>query len=324
MSLKQFLYDKKQAVKAHRTPKMHFAEGEKLAIVQGLDVGKLQTILADYKVINDINVVSDDDYGRIEIFFGSPRKESLKRMTSLKWLQLSSAGLNGYDDRSLYSGDVLLTTARGVYGLPISECVIGDIIFLMKSALSNAVGKKYSVPALSSTDFAGATVIICGAGDIGRNVALRCKGMQSGRIIGFDKFVTYAEHFDELYAPDRLEEFIALADVVVSALPATDETDGIFNKKTFSLMKRGALFINVGRGNSVDQKALLDSINNGHLGGAALDATTPDPLPQSHPLRKSGRVLITDHLSCISTGNSQRLIDHYCSQAELYVNGELK
>lgn len=324
MSLKQNLYLKKQAVIAARTPKMKIGAEQKIIIAQDCDTKPFADIFSGYAVSDGLKNIADEDLGRIECYFGAPDKAKLPKMTSLKWLQLSSAGLNGYDDKSLYSApDVKLTNAKGIYGLPISECVIADILFLIKPAMSNTVNKKYRIPPFEGKEFSGSRVIICGMGDIGRNIAARCKGMKCADVTGFDKFVKNDENADRMFTLDKLRENIGEADFVISALPAVPETEGIFDGKMFAAMKDGAVFVNVGRGSAVDQQALLENINNSHLFGAALDATTPDPLPESHPLRRCGRVLVTEHLACISSVVKQRLEKYYISQSERYIKGEL-
>lgn len=322
MSIKQYLYNLKQSYIAKNTPKLNIAEGKKIVVAENCDVKEFEEIFSDYVVVNSVSQIAEKDFDKIKVYFGAPSKKILSQLTSLEWLQLSSAGMNGYDDRALYKNDVKVTGARGVYGLPISECVIGDILFLMKPAMSNTINKKYSISTLSGKDFTGSTVIVCGLGDIGKNIALRCKGMQCSKVIGFDKFITECESVDEVYTLEKLQEYIGQADIVVSALPAVTETDGVFNEKTFSLMKNEAIFVNVGRGNAVNQEALLNAVNSKKLFGAVLDATTPDPLPKNHPLRKNKRILITDHLDCISRNNKIRLQSYYISQAEKFVKGE--
>ncbi len=322
MSIKQYLYNLKQSYIAKNTPKLNITDGAKIVVAENCDEEKFEKIFTSYTVVSSFSKIAEKDYDKIEVYFGAPPKKNLSQMTNLKWLQLSSAGMNGYDDRRLYKGDVKVSGAKGIYGLPISECVIGDILFLMKPALSNTINKKYSINTLDGKNFTDSTVIICGLGDIGKNIALRCKGMQCSRIIGFDKYVTMCECVDEVYTLENLEKHIGQADIIVSALPAVPETDGIFDKKMFSLMKQDAIFVNVGRGNAVDQTALIKAVNDKKLFGAALDATSPDPLPQNHPLRKNGRVLITDHLACISKNNKEHLQRYYIAQAERYINGE--
>lgn len=322
MGIKQYLYKLKQSYIKKNTPKLNIADGQKIVVAENCDTQEFERIFSNYIVASSIFQVDEKDLNKIEIYFGAPPKKLLCKMTKLKWLQLHSAGMNGYDDKSLYKGDVKITNAKGIYGLPISECVIGDMLFFMKPAMSNTINKKYSMRADLGKDFTGSTIIVCGLGDIGKKVAIRCKGMQCLKVIGFDKFVTECDGVDEVYPLEKIDDIIGQADIIVSALPAVPETDGIFNEKMFSLMKQDAIFINVGRGNAVDQKALLKVINEKKLLGAALDSTTPDPLPKNHPLRKNGRILITDHLACVSENNRIRVQNYYISQAERYIKGE--
>lgn len=322
MSIKQYIYNLKQRNIAKNTSKKTITDGQKLVVAENCNVSEFEKIFSDYIVISSIHQIYEKDLDKIEIYFGAPPKKLLSKMKKLKWLQLHSAGLNGYDDKSLYANEVKVSTAKGLYGMQISECVIGQMLFFMKPAMSNTINRKYSMRADLGKDFTNSTVIVCGLGDIGRNIALRCKGMQCKKVIGIDKFVTECDCVDEIYPLEKLGEVIGEADMVASALPAVPETDGAFNKSIFSLMKQDAIFVNVGRGNAVDQKALLDAINSKKLLGAVLDATTPDPLPKNHPLRKNGRILITDHLDCVSENNKIRIENYYLSQAERYKNGE--
>ncbi len=324
MNLKSLLYKAKKQIAAKNIEKVSVPEGTNIVIVDTKgDISNFEKLYPSHKVVNSIDVVSRSDYSKIEIYMGSPQKQLLKQMTSLKWLQLSSAGLNGYDEDSLYSNKPKVTTAKGIYGIPISECVIGDIVFLMKPALSNKINKNHFISVSTAKEFLGSNVVVCGLGDIGLNVAKRCKGMQCSSVIGVDCYTPDCEYIDKVYPINELKNIIIDADIVVSALPQLPETDNIFNKEMFSAMKKGAIFVNVGRGNAVDQNALFDALNTKQLFGAALDVTTPDPLPKSHKLRKCKRLIITDHLACISGNNSMRLYDFYLVQSETYTLGDI-
>jgi phosphoglycerate dehydrogenase-like enzyme len=97
-----------------------------------------------------------------------------------------------------------------------------------------------------------------------------------------------------------LLSFIVRADVIVNALPLTPETKGIFGRKAFDAAKRGALFINVGRGSTVVTSDLLAALTDGRIGGAGLDVTDPEPLPPDHPLWHLPNVLITPHVAAVT------------------------
>jgi len=95
----------------------------------------------------------------------------------------------------------------------------------------------------------------------------------------------------------HFEDYLSRADIVASCLPDTPETYRIYNKERFMAMKKGAFFVNVGRGSNVDQEALREAVLSGHLAGAGLDVTDPEPLPSTDPLWQTKGIYITPHIS---------------------------
>lgn len=324
MSIKNKLYRIKKQYMDKQAPKISVPNHCEIAVIEYADEEMFSTLFPKYTVVNNLNKICASDYSKISVYMGAPEKSKLIHMSSLKWIQLSSAGLNGYDDKSLYCKMPMITTAKGIYGVPISECVIADILFLMKPALSNCVNKKHKIPPTDGLEMENCSAIVCGLGDIGRNVAVRLKGMNCKSVIGIDTYIPEGNIVDAVFPLDKLAEVIGKADIVVSALPDLPQTRSIYNTDMFGRMKKNAVFVNVGRGSAVDQQALIAAVKTGHLFGAALDVTTPDPISTFHPLRRTGRILITDHLACISRNNSQKLQTFYFEQAKKYINGELQ
>ena len=165
-------------------------------------------------------------------------------------------------------------------------------------------------------------MLIAGLGGIGIEVARRAHalGMRvvatraSGRE-GPD-FVSYVG------LPDEMLKLIPAADVVVDTLPLTEQTRQIFDAGVFAAMKPGAFFINVGRGGTVVTSDLVNSLKQNHLGGAALDVTDPEPLPQDHPLWHLPNVIITPHVSPDSEFEESRHWEIACENLRRYVAGE--
>ena len=113
------------------------------------------------------------------------------------------------------------------------------------------------------------------------------------------------DYVAEVGLPDKLLPFAARADVIVSTLPLTPETRGLMNKAFFDAVKRGALFINVGRGGTVVTDDLVAALEDGRLGGAGLDVTDPEPLPAGHPLWRAPNVIITPHVAAGLAGDDE-------------------
>lgn len=323
MRIKQLLYTVKRKVIRLTAKKTPVTAGKNIVLVPTGFSDVFRPIFPTYVVIDNVDCIDESDFGKVEIVIGSIDKNTIKKFTSLKWLQLSSVGMNGYDSLTEQNPELLLTNARGLYGIPIAEAVIADILFLFKPSMSNTINSKYRISPMKGKELTDSTIVICGAGDIGRNIAKRCAGMGCKRIIGIDKYVTEAPYFSEIYPLQELPKVITFADVVVSGLPQTQETERLFDSAMFEQMKNDSVFINVGRGGCVDQKALLKNVNSHHLFGAVLDVTTPDPLPMFHPLRRNKRILITDHLACISERITERQIEFFASQAKEYVLGKI-
>jgi phosphoglycerate dehydrogenase-like enzyme len=105
------------------------------------------------------------------------------------------------------------------------------------------------------------------------------------------------ECVDELYLSDKLDELLPRADIVAMVLPGVASTAGIIGREQLALMKDGAVIVNGGRGSAIDTEALCDALESGHLGGAGLDVTLPEPLPTGHRLWKIENAVITPHIA---------------------------
>ena len=143
----------------------------------------------------------------------------------------------------------------------------------------------------------GSKTLVVGFGDIGSEFAVRMHALGS-QVTGIRRNKTEKpDYLEALYQMDAFYECLKTADIVVTCLPGTKETYHIFDKKAFAQMKEGAFFLNVGRGSAVDSNALADALNSGHLAGASVDVTEPEPLPSDHPLWDAKNLLITPHIS---------------------------
>ncbi|MDL2288922.1 D-2-hydroxyacid dehydrogenase, partial [Oscillospiraceae bacterium OttesenSCG-928-F05] len=168
----------------------------------------------------------------------------------------------------------------------------------------------------------GSTVLILGAGDIGRETALRLKGFGC-RILGLRRSPGGAvEGYDAVYGMEALMGALSEADYVLNILPATKETARILGTAQFAVMKPTAYLINIGRGTTVDTDALVFALQSGLIAGAALDVTEPEPLPAESPLWAMDNVLITPHASGFSAGADRRRLELFCDLLTRYLAGE--
>lgn len=268
----------------------------------------------------DIGQVRD-----VDIILGNPPIKIIKNISSLKWVQLQSAGVGEYADENILPGDVLLTNATGAYGHAISEYMVGALLMLYKKLhiyRDQQNNCEWSYAGQVRT-IVNSTALIVGLGDIGGEFAGRLKALGAYTIGIRRKNADKPEYVDELYLMDKFRSLLPRADIIALSLPDTPQTRKIINADTLKLVKQNAVLINVGRGSAVDTDALCDALESGRLLGAALDVTDPEPLPKDHRLWRIKNAVITPH---VSGGFSlqetyEKIIDICASNLEAYLGG---
>lgn len=233
------------------------------------------------------------------IIIGNVAHRYVQAAKDLEWVQLNSAGNYGFTKPGVLRPGTLLTNATGAYGLAISEHMIGGLLMLIKNLCKYYDNQKQHVWHNEGrvSSIYGAKTLVVGLGDIGGTFAEKMNALGS-RVTGIRRHVTEVPTYLEAqYQLDRLDELLPEADIVAVTLPAYSATEGLFTKERLKKMKPGAIFINVGRGNLVDNMALAELLNEEYLGGALVDVTDPEPLPEEHPLWTAKNALVTPHVS---------------------------
>ena len=280
---------------------------------------------ANFTYVDD-KIVDTDQVQNANIIIGNPPIDMIKGSKKLEWLQLSSAGVGEYAKDNVLPHSAVLTNATGAYGLAISEYMLGVLLELYKKLhlyRDNQLESNWSYQGQVKSIY-NSTALIVGAGDIGGEFAKRIKALGAYTIGIRRKDTNKPDYLDELHVMENLDVLLPRADIVALSLPGTKLTKGIINRKTLKWMKHDAVLINVGRGNAIDTEALCDTLESGHLLGAALDVTDPEPLPREHRLWKIKNVIITPH---ISGGYSlqethERIIRISANNLEAFLNGK--
>lgn len=166
----------------------------------------------------------------------------------------------------------------------------------------------------------GKVLGLVGFGRIARHVA-RIAGGLGMRITVFDPYLAPSAISAGIDRADTLEALLAIADVVSVHVPLTDASRGLFGASAFRSMKPGAIFINTARGGLVDHDALLEALGAGHLFGAGLDVTSPEPLPAGHPLLERDDVVVTPHVASATADGKARIFRVAFEQAMAVVEG---
>lgn len=243
--------------------------------------------------------VTQEDVDWAQVILGNVPAAMLHGSPALEWLQTNSAGVEAYIRPGVLAGDTLLTNATGAYGLAIAEHMLGMLLELFKklelyrdAQKSGAWQSQGAVKAVY-----GSTVLVLGMGDIGGEFAGRCKAL-GAKVIGVRRSPRPCpEYADEVHLLEDLDSLLPQADVVAITLPGTDATRGLMSRERLAKMKEGAVLLNVGRGFIVDTEALCDALERGHLSGAGVDVTDPEPLPPTHRLWNIPTAVVTPHIS---------------------------
>ncbi|MEO0651234.1 MAG: D-2-hydroxyacid dehydrogenase [Planctomycetota bacterium] len=228
--------------------------------------------------------------------------EFMERAEQLAWIQSWSAGVGrlletpGVVERE----GLVVTNAKGVHGPVISEHVFALLLSLTRNLGAYAEAQadsRWDRNAGDPWELSGRTLLVAGLGGIGREVAKRADAFGM-RVVGTVRTEREAPPYvDQLVTGDRTDEFLPEADVLVICLPLTDETRGFFDARRLALLPPGAVVINIARGAILDTDALHATLQSGHLAGAGLDVTDPEPLPADHPLWSTPNVRITPHVA---------------------------
>lgn len=275
---------------------------KELLVLIDYEVDVLDTfreMASEYQLVSEFE---EADFSKVEIVLGWDERlvdvlESGQHQ--LKWIQLSTAGVDKLPLDLLAQEGVRLTSASGMHTHSLAESIFGMLLARTRGILQSVEASKASRWAQEEIEpvvLFDKSVTIIGAGKIGTEVAHMAKafGMQT---TGVNRSGGQIDGFDKVYTNDNLAEAVADADVVINILPLTPETTGLFNLSLFEQFKPGAMFVNVGRGESVVTADLLTALDQELLSFAALDVFEEEPLPAESSMYTHSKILVTPHIA---------------------------
>ena len=236
-----------------------------------------------------------------DIVLGEPKliRDALPRLSTPKWIQSIYAGVESLIDSSLRR-DYILTNARGVFGELMSEYVFGYLLAHEKKIFERYQAQQANIwDRFPSGMLRDKTIGLLGVGSIGAHIAGVAKsfGMQ---VWGFTRESETSTQVDQYFHGSNLLQFAQGLDYLVIVLPRTNDTNQIVNAELLNAMQPHAIVMNVGRGNAVDEPALIEALNQNKIAGAILDVTSQEPLPEGHPFWTTSNLLLTFHTSAVS------------------------
>lgn len=285
------------------------------------------------RALADLDLAPDPEtlaelIGEAEVLFfyraaRGPLEEAFARAARLRWIQSASAGVDGLLFPELVASDVVVTNARGIFDEPIAEWTLGVMLsFATGVVTSLADQRERRWNGWRRTErLAGARLLVVGPGPIGRAVArlARGAGMQVSAVGSRDRD---DDELGPVRGPGALHDALAAADFVVDALPLTAATRHRFDAAAFAAMKTTARFLNVGRGETVDEPALVEALASGAIAGAALDVFEEEPLPETSPLWAMPNVIVSPHVCGEFEGWESAVMDVLVDNLGRYARGE--
>jgi phosphoglycerate dehydrogenase-like enzyme len=240
-----------------------------------------------------------------------------------KWVQLPFAGIEEFLAAGVIDPARTWTCAKGTYGPTVAEHALAQLLMAARLLHRHARQRSW----MSRRDFAtarrlaGATVLLVGTGGIGAALAEMLVPLEP-RIIGVNRSGTPLAGAERTVSVKELKAVVGEADFVVLSAAMTPETTHLFNAEVLVLMRPDAWIVNVGRGKLIDTDALVDALRDKRIGGAALDVTDPEPLPDDHPLWTIEDVVITSHAANTWEMAIPDLAERIRRNVELFARGE--
>lgn len=274
--------------------------------------------------------LADADCARLELaFFSSdvfPQHSrqffsAVRKAPRLQWLHVFNVGVDHPIYTEMLERGVRLSTSAGSTAVPIAQTAITGLLMLARNFprwLAAQQLRRWDPmrPPDFPRDLVGQTMVIYGLGSIGREIA-RLARVLGLKVIGVRRSALQpGDPVDELHPPQALAALLPRADWLVVAAPLTAETRGRIDAAMLARLPRGAGFINVARGEIIDETALVAALREGRLGGAYLDVFAQEPLPAASPLWDLPNVLVSPHNSAAATGNDERVFRMFVDNLE--------
>jgi len=287
--------------------------------------------------VPDLRVVSIEDPADLpaalqdaDIFTGFhfPR-EHFAGAKQLRWVHSAAAGVEANLFPELVASDVVLTNSAGVHAVSIPEHVLGQMLVLARNfheavrLQARGEWNRLQVIGFGATisELCGAHLAMLGAGAIGRNITRLASALgMHVRVMRRDA-TRPVPGAQAVVPPRALLELLGWADWVVCALPLTAQTRGVIGAAELRAMRSSASLINVGRGESIDETALVQALRCGAIAGAALDVFSQEPLPPDHPLWALPNVVLTPHISGYTRHYFRGVLEIFADNLERFASG---
>lgn len=296
--------------------------------VPQVDLERIHAIVPHAHVVitnreEEIEMLLDD----IEIAAGHFPSRFIPRAPRLRWYQQWGAGVDWLlRHPEIAALDFVLTNASGVHAIPISEHILA-LLLAFARGLPPAIRAQQQhlwqrMENSGLFELAGKTILLVGVGAIGQRTAQVAAALGM-RVLGVRRDPARTlPGIECMYGQQELENVLPEADFVVLTIPLTVDTRGLIGARAFGKMKPSAYLINIGRGGTVDEPALIRALQSGQIAGAGLDVFACEPLPPDSPLWDMPNVIITAHYSGLTPHYNERAMDIFIDNLKRYTKGQ--
>jgi D-2-hydroxyacid dehydrogenase (NADP+) len=251
------------------------------------------------------------------------RDPMLAAAPKLKWIQSLATGVDHFLRCPSLKSDVLITSGRGIHGPPMRE----QVVYLMMAVSRNATRQvEDHMHRIWSRRFwstlHGKTAVVVGTGIVGAAIGNLLKAFDM-HVIGVTRAPRESENFDAMMPSDRLSEAAAKADYLINVLPASADNIALFDNAVFGAMKPSAYYINAGRGQTVDEAALIAALRERRIAAAGLDVFETEPLPPDSPFWTLPNVFITPHIGGYFIEYEEFILPLIVDNMRLFLAGRL-
>jgi len=255
--------------------------------------------------------------------------EIIQNMPKLEWIHFGSVGVNRVNIDEVSKRGILITSSKG---LVVSSMVTSAIAFMTNLArgmhYNQILRNKKDMDRNSFDNYfdqihelAGEHCLIVGFGDVGKKLAKVCKALEMNvSVIG--RSIKKHDSVDNFFTLEKIATAVSNADYVINLLPLNNETEQVFTQKVFEKMKFSAFFINIGRGETVDEDALIVALKNKNITGAGLDVFAQEPLTSSSPLWNMENVILSPHVAGLSKGYWDRQANLFMYNLKRYLEND--
>lgn len=248
--------------------------------------------------------------------------QDIESANNLKWLMVASAGIEKMPHAAIAERGIVVSNVRGIHKTPMAESALAHLLSLKRSLpfIYDNQRKKEWNRKTKSSELSGSTAVIFGPGAIGSEIGrlLQTFGVHT---IGCNRTGKDSEYMDEMVSFNDSLNVLSKADIIISVLPSTKETRQLLKAEHFQEMKETAIFMNLGRGDLVEDRIMLEALQNNEIAYAVLDVFEQEPLPDDHPYWSMDNVIISPHVSSHSGKYVERALDVFIPNLHAWLSG---